>query len=785
MTGRVHLFNALTAALIASVFLMYLSCKDEMEKFTKEHNFSMAFATRAGNTSADGLVPRMRLFTFGQNTKTFHSEALNITRTANKLSTQLETGTWNLAMVSSSSDYVLVAPKANVAMDDLPMYVYQPIVDKGRSASAAELFFQNKLTPAITAGTNSSMEAQLNRVVAKVELIIQNATPNFNLSGNHKIFLHDVPSTVSYTGRLLPDAANPTLLSNPLEAPVTLVQGTNGFLKASETIEFIIPAHQGSDFLSDAPSDVIGKKMSVAVDFERAGGGSRFTKSVEIDKVALCNRILRVNISINDGIALDTSVLPWERVDISGNVGRGFQNWLYVKEGGQGSGLSWNDALPDITSAIKNANALTGIGKTVHGILVAGGNTVAYPGGFTLPANLKLYGGWKGTSGTELASDDTTGPYTSVNRDLKTAKARIDAGSQSIVLSEAGTVLDGFIVEGSGDTQAKGLISLAHASAWINAVEIDDQATIGSDHALSISEGVGTNVLVARNNKGVSVTGRSRLVNATIANNAQASVFTGTLLNSVYWGNAGAAVTTGAINYCVFQGTPPAGTNYPVSDTNDRWFTANNVIPGPHFDLGATSGLARYEVGTAKPTRSPMLRRGSKSSFDNNLPITLDDAYKKDINGDTRFHTSIDGTTQVVDIGCYENATHKGFQLRWATENVYVSAKKGYSSQMPLLLPANEDPDINVGITWTVTVEGGSLTDCVFDGSVVNQVATGSNTGSGTGVMVGIIQFTPSVDYTKNKERKLGTINITTNLGIYLPDTKLEVWQTAGAQSKW
>ena len=777
----------LTMTLIASVFLIY-SCADEIEGTTAGHNFSMDFETRAGETSATDLIPNMRLITFTENARMFHGEVLNITRTANKLTAKVETGKWHMAMISSPENFTLVSPNTTVAMDDLPMYIYNPTTTNGKTESAPELFFQNKLTPQIVANTKAEMDAQLNRAVAKVELVIRKATPNFNLNGDHKIELHDVPSTLSYTGKLLPSKENPTTLSESLKSPVTLKSSTAypGFLEA-ETITFIIPAHQGTDFTAANPTDVISEKMSITVDLERAGGGSRFKKTEVIDKVALCNRVLRVIIEVNDGVKFETEVLPWERVDVSANVGAGYQNWLYVKKDATGNGLSWSDPLPNITTAITKANALIGVGKIVNGILVAGGtdSNMLYSESFTIPQNIKIYGGWKGTDGTELAAANVTGPYTSTDRDLKTYKARVATGTGNIVLSNAGAVLDGFVVSGSGSGSVAGLVTVSNASASINAVEINQQ-TVSSTHALSISAGTGTNVLVSKNSKGVSVTSSGKLVNATVVGNNGASAFTGTLLNSVYWGNSAAANTTGGtIDYCAFQGTTPAGTNYPLSDTNTLWFTSSNIVPGPHFDLGVTSGLADYEIGSAKPNRSPMLRRGDKSSFDNSLPVTIDDQYKKDINGNIRHHIAIDNVTQVVDIGCYEDGSHPGFQLKWATKDVYVSAKKGYFSQLPLLLPANEDPDINIEVRWTVTVVGGSLTQCSFDGSVIDDEPTGSNTGVGTGVMVGMVQFTPTVEYTSNSERPLGTISISTQLGAYLPNTTVDVRQTKGQRTEW
>lgn len=134
-------FMTLAMTLIASVFLVY-SCADDVEGITGGHNFTMDFETRAGETSATDLIPNMRLITFTESARMFHGEVLNITRTANKLTAKVETGKWNLAMISSPEDFTLVSPNTTKSMDELPMYIYNPATKDGKTESAPELFFR-------------------------------------------------------------------------------------------------------------------------------------------------------------------------------------------------------------------------------------------------------------------------------------------------------------------------------------------------------------------------------------------------------------------------------------------------------------------------------------------------------------------------------------------------------------------------------------------------------------------------------------------------------------------
>ncbi|MDR2130720.1 MAG: hypothetical protein LBP56_06085 [Odoribacteraceae bacterium] len=716
------------------------------------------------------IIPDTRLFLFYKGTGNdmrFRRELLNITRTSSHLSTRVEAGDWYLALVAPPRPSSLLLPRAGLDMAKTPLYKYDPTIDTltGKSSNAEEIFIANAPVT-IHENQETALATRLNRNIAMVEIIVRKATANFNKAAvDHTIELHHVPSTVSYTGALLPDKHAPDTLpaTNYLRARVKLENHPteSGYLCA-DTVRFLIPAHRGSDFLAANPIDTITLKMLVRVNFQRTGG-SRFIKSKEIPAVAKCNHILRVGINVNDGLLFSTETLPWEEVNISGTVGENYSNWLYVKQGSTGSGQSWRDPLPDITTAIATANTLRARAIPVHGILVAGGTTTGvYQEAFSIPAGTRIFGGWKGTPGTELSSTDRFAPYTSAHRDLAASKAIITPVDRGILLEADSTVFDGFIVRGVTGNIVP--LTLNKTSAWINAVELRDNTSTAA-HALALAAGIATNILVADNSKGISLASAATLVNATVVNNAAASTFAGKFINSVYWGNAGDVPTGGTIQYSAFTAPQslPGLNNFAINAMNTAWFTSSDTIPGPHFNLAASP---KYAPDALTPNRSPMLGRGNRASFD---AVTTAMKEKKDIDGNPRHN---DGT----DIGCYEGiGGATGFRLRWNLNALYISTKANNESEHPVLLVENAE---GAHVKWWVRAKS-------IEWSRYS-LALGYTAGEGSTDDLGIFKLkSGNSPNTGNTQVSCGKVILSSNLGSYLPDVELEVFQTPGTSRPW
>ncbi|MDR0765424.1 MAG: hypothetical protein LBF09_00600 [Odoribacteraceae bacterium] len=746
------------------------SCKREKPGENGETSYNLTLRMGAYSTPASaGIIPATRLFAFNRKTgdTRFSEEILNLSRTATGLSARVKAGDWNIAMIapaSASSTFLL--PSGGKNMELTPLYKYVPTVDPltGKSSNADELF--NAREPvSIEVDRQTTISTRLDRNVAMIEIIINRATANFDKAAtDHVIELHRVPSTISYTGALLPDRHSPDTLPDThfLRARVKLADHptASGYLH-SDTARFIIPAHRGGDFLVANPTDTTTLKMLLRVNLQRTGG-SRFIKSKEIPLVTKCNRVLRVNVNVNDGIAFITEVLPWENVDLSATVGEPYTNWLYVKRGATGNGQSWNDALPDISTAINKALVLRSHSIPLNGILVAGGSAVgAYEEAFTVPSGIKIFGGWAGTPGTELPAADSSAPYTSTRRDLAACKAIVSPPSGGINLDADSTVLDGFIIRGATGNAVPLLVN--HSSAWVNAVEVLDNP-VTSGYALVLTAGTGTNILVADNDGGVVLGTNATLVNATIANNASSSSFLGKLQNAVYWGNSGTPVTGSDVEYSAFDGTtPPSGLqNIAINAGNTAWFSTSETIPGPHFNL---SSAPRYAVSTVTPNRSPLLGRGNGKRFD---AVTAAMTVKKDIDGNPRHNEN-------TDIGCHEGlGSAVGFQLRWDMTSIYISTKENNESEHPALLFNNTEGAL---VKWWVSAK--SITSSRYS------LVSGHVSGEGNADDLGHFKLKSAKANTENYSVFCGQVTLHSNLGDYLPDVTIDVYQTPGKSVPW
>lgn len=800
----------LTALVPVLATLYFVSCTQTDPKIdeSKGHNFVMTFDAASAFTDAE-VIQNMRLFSFYRGTasdRKFRKEIYGITRQSNTLSATVEVGDWYYGALSAPAGTTIIAPNPTLAMDVSPMYKYEPTVSvlTGKSDDAAEIFLSNIPLSIVASPPVNTASMDIARNVAMVELVISKATATFSkTSDKHLIKLHDVPSTISYTGALLPSKDNPALLASPLQAKLKMIDHPTetGHLK-SDTVRFIIPAHKG---VNDA--DVTSLKMKISVDLDRING-TTFSKEAEIPVVAECNRILRVSITVDDGIEIGTQVLPWNKVTINETVGEKYTGWLYVKAGSTGNGQSWRDALPTINSAINKVVALRAAGHAVYGILVAGGSDKVYTEGITaLPAdNIRIFGGWEGKSGTELlAADFNTAPYTSADRKLDKYKACLSLGANSVSLDRAGSVLDGFNITGSSPSNT-GAVTLSNGTAWLNAVEIQN-ININSGNVLGITAGTATNILVSGCNQGVSLNGASaKLINATIADNAGMLTCTGgaSLLNSVLWWGSktgGGHSFTGSftVQNCAIQGNYsdrpiPSGTgNVPVRDINGAWFTTgtDGNIPGPNFNQTTDATRPYY---SAAGNRAPMIGRGNIAAFNDNTS-GMPAESKRDINGNPRTVTI--NSEVWTDMGCYqEGLTYTGFKLRWASDRIYVSSKNGYITDVPLLLPENVETQI--GLNWTVTLTSSTLNYCTpVDGlpasgsSGSDYVLVGSfklktlpeTTGPAPGT-AGAIRDAYN-NYVGNAERYCGTVTVSTNLGAYLEDVPIDIYQTPGVSSVW
>ena len=452
-----------------------------------------------------------------------------------------------------------------------------------------------------------------------------------------------------------------------------------------------------------------------------------------------------------------------------GFPGPNYAGWVYVKQGSNGTGSSWSDAVSTIMAGINTCNLLRSAGHTVHGILVAGGNGRHYNDSpnLTSGANVRLFGGWEGITGTELGNNAGE-PYTSVYRDLFRWKAVITPLA-GIMVSGAGNVLDGFIVRDMvGNTTLNPCVTVNNG-AYIHAVEIRNNGVATTTTPALLANGSNTlaiNVLVADNTAPVEITGGAKLVNATIVNNVDGLLNNATVLNTVWWAPTVSLTYTGSntVQYSAFlygavsgslMGVPAGTGNIALNAVNTAWLTGGNPTPGPHFNLSADPTRVPY---MALNNFAPMLGSGNQALFDGNATFLPVGAPKTDIKGQPRHYF-------VTDMGCYEDGLLQGTTLAVSPSSVWLSGSVGNTTRTIQFYSSGP---------WTATSPANASLSANSGGAGINTITLTRNTTYGPSSFTitntlfgGTANVSVDSYYIATEELPIGNQLLTGNTGTY------------------
>lgn len=318
-----HLLKGHLTAIVGSIILLsgISGCStDYYQEGTTNSNGLLKLEIKgASSVSAFDVNPiqDIRMFTSyrgGMQDGKFSYEIYNIDRQATTLTSQIKTGDWNLTLLSPQGTTTLHNPVAGQPMSGQVMYEYTPVLKPGeKSTPASEFLFGETVLPTVIADNTTTVnDVTMARNVAKIEVFVEKAN-NIDLGGTQKLELTGVPSKIDWKGHLMPSKASPDTLTVPLMGYFKFQPLTGGGF-GSDTLEFIIPAHRGTDFLlSDGslnshPTDVVETKMWLKLTIKTASGETVMAKAQQLPVVVLCNQIMRLKLKLN---SLDLS-LKWD-----------------------------------------------------------------------------------------------------------------------------------------------------------------------------------------------------------------------------------------------------------------------------------------------------------------------------------------------------------------------------------------------------------------------------------------------------------------------------------------
>lgn len=258
------------------------------------------------------------IYVFTDNDK-FVEKKLNVKVNGNKLSTYMPVGVWNLALLTCDSKIegkVILPPYGGASTYPMWRTAFTDQTENFLSQTPAELRFDSLMNTKIVANEVTNKKATLNRNVAKIQVILKDYSgfDQINPGKNNFAFvdLLDVPTTLNWRGEYYPNKNTPEHSGNkPIREPFNF----NSQLKA-DTVNFIVPAHRGSDAFEALHTDTTTHKLRLRASMPLKGQSYYGKTPFEISFVPKINRIIQLVLTFrgepNTNLDVKVTVKDWE-----------------------------------------------------------------------------------------------------------------------------------------------------------------------------------------------------------------------------------------------------------------------------------------------------------------------------------------------------------------------------------------------------------------------------------------------------------------------------------------
>lgn len=252
----------------------------------------------------------------------FKQRVLGVSSTADRLTMEMPSGSWNLALVTADADITSkITSPISGQIRTSKMWETQALANELPSVPELRTAYLDNV--GITANTqNNEGPVDLSRNVALVKVVIDKTRGLKTAGAAHEFELNNVPTTLDWAGRLMPDVYNPFVGTKPMKGTFTISNKTDGSgMQESDTLRFVIPAHKGNDYLSVAPADTLDQELTFSVNLKPEGGGSDYIKTnITIPRVPRVNHILLVRLSMLSEVEVSADILDWVDVNLDAGL---------------------------------------------------------------------------------------------------------------------------------------------------------------------------------------------------------------------------------------------------------------------------------------------------------------------------------------------------------------------------------------------------------------------------------------------------------------------------------
>lgn len=301
---------------ITLLLLLSISACIEEKRESREEQWDTSLTLNMARVD-ESVLNNTQVYLFdggvGSNNNRFNGKVQDVTYEAGRLKMPIAAGTWNVALVSANREIKrqLIAPVRTDQRASLKMW--ETATSGGVLPSMPELRTAYITGQRVVAGThNAAADAMLlTRNVALVKVVIADAG-GLDLQGTHRLQLTHVPTVLNWNGGLYPNRRNPTVSRAPMSAYFSIRNNPhrNG-RQLSDTLQFVIPAHKGVDYLHAYPTDTTTSHLKLNVSLA-CMGGTRYEKTaVTIPRVPRVNGILLVRLTMRGRVEVSTEVLEW------------------------------------------------------------------------------------------------------------------------------------------------------------------------------------------------------------------------------------------------------------------------------------------------------------------------------------------------------------------------------------------------------------------------------------------------------------------------------------------
>lgn len=272
-----------------------------------------------------------------------------ISTTPTGISMVMRAGKWDMVLINADQSTLGQLKQPNRAagntMSNSPMWETKAVA--GILPSAPEIMTARIEEQTIVADQNANAVASMTRNVAMVKVVINDAGGLSDGYDNHIVSLGNVPTTLSWAGGLLPNKNTPAVSASSMRGELRVsTNPLNPSSQISDTLTFIVPAHQGTDFLSSNPTDTTTNKLKLSVDFGVPGGGRYQKSNVTVPFTPKANKIMVINLLVKAQLSVECQLFDWVDKTVNADIS---QTSLQVSK--TNVGLSWKDTVYVKTNA--------------------------------------------------------------------------------------------------------------------------------------------------------------------------------------------------------------------------------------------------------------------------------------------------------------------------------------------------------------------------------------------------------------------------------------------------